>query len=144
MEKIERIDGNIYYGDKLCSSVDAAYVLFRDDYNKSVGKRAYERLSRLGSRTERIHGQGFDFTNEYSEYLAEQFKGYGRVECIIMGMVGIAYCNMISTEAAYDLEEDAFWKWVDWVFDKRSHALKMIRRRDGAGRTSKRLKRRYR
>ena len=69
MEKIEKRDDVFYYGERRCVTADAAYRLFRDEYHKSLGKRVYKRLERYGARTERIHGFGIDFTQEYSDEL---------------------------------------------------------------------------
>ena len=141
MEKIDKRDGCFYYGDECCKSADAAYRRFKDDYHRDLGKQVYRRLERLGARTERIHGFGIDFTKEYSDELAAKYAEYGRVRCRIMGIVGISYCRMVGIWDLPDVPDDQFASYLDWLLDRRSHALYVVGRRAGSGRMDKRKKR---
>ena len=141
MEKIEKRDGYFYYGDKRCVNADDAYRLFKQDYHRALGKRVYRRLERLGTRMERVHGFGIDFTQEYSDELARRFSGYGRVRCRIMGIVGISYCRMVGIWDMPDVDDDEFPAYLDWLMDRRSNALYVVGRQAGSGRMDKRKKR---
>ena len=144
MDEITRKDGEYYYGSIRCKSVDDAYCRFREDYHEEIGRRAYRRLNRVGQRQERIHGCGFDFTEDYSNELARKYAGYGRVRCWIMGLVGISYCRMVGIWDWADIDDDAFWEYLDWLFDRRSNATYVVGKNYKAGRTAKNRNRRYR
>lgn len=139
MEQIVKRDGRIYYGEQLCRDADDAYCHFRDEYHRSLGKRAYERLNRLGQRTERVHGYGFVFSEQLD-------RGGVRVSAPVrlLGIVEGAYCRGFGGWNLPDYTEEEFEQWFDWAFSKGSGALRLVGRNDKAGRTSKRLKTRYR
>lgn len=143
MEQIVRRDGRIYYGEQLCEDADDAYCRFRYDYHRSLGKRAYHRLNRLGQREERVHGYGFVFTHPV--YFRRNDGGACKpVNSRLLGLVEGAYCRGVG---AWDIPCDnelEFERWFDWAFSKGSGAIRLVGRKDKAGRTSKRLKARYR
>ena len=89
VEQIIERDGRIYYGEKECASWDHAYELFRADYHHSVGRIAWYRLNRLGSRVDRKRG----FYTTYSEECSEGSGVHGpRAMCSLVGMLGTSYC----------------------------------------------------
>lgn len=139
MEQIVRKDGRIYYGDWLCSDADGAYRLFRQDYNASIGRAAFLRLNRLGQREERIHGFGFDFARKPAIPAGIS----GRLVVRDLGLVGISYCKMLGSWDIPCETEDEFERIFDWAFSRGSGALRTVGK-DKSGRTSKRLKTRYR
>lgn len=138
MEKIARRNGVLYYGDKICSSVEEAYSRFREDYHKSIGKATYQRLDRLGQRIERLHGYGFVFDTEPEEFPCK------KTDCRIMGLLGISYVRMIGIWDYPDVSEEDFDKWFDYAFSRKGKALKTVGRKLKTGRTSRRLKTHYR
>ena len=142
MEQITRRDGIVYYGEQRCESIDDAYCRFRSDYHRGLGKEVYQRLDRLGQRVERIHGHGFVFAGGNS--FGDKFKPLGRTKCRIMGLVGISYVRVIGLWDYPELQEEEFEQWLDWVYARGSGALRTVGTRDKVGRTSKRLKTRYR
>lgn len=142
MKLIERRNGDLYYGDELCKSADAAYRRFRSDYHVELGRNAYYRLDRIGQRFERIHGYGFVFRDGNS--FGEHFRPRGRTKCYILGLVGLSYVRTIGAWDYSDISDNEFEDWLDWVFSRHSGALIMVGNRDKVGRTSKRLKVRYR
>lgn len=142
MEQIIRKDGRIFYGEIRCSDADDAYCRFRADYHASIGREAFLRLNRLGQRTERIHGYGFDFVQEQIPVRRE----VGRIKAYMLGLVGTSYCRGVGRwdlpcEA---LDDDSAWEFIDWIFSRRSGALRTVGIKDKSGRTSKRLNTRYR
>ena len=148
MEQIERRDGILYYGGKVCVNPDDAYKRFRDDYNASLGKRYYQRLGRLGSRKERVHGFGFVFDNRGNETQCK--TGVHNIQKSIyptrlLGISAGAYCRMLG---GWDIQcgddEEEFWRLFDRIFTKGSGMIRLTGRRDKAGRTSKMLKKRFR
>ena len=105
MEQITRRDGIVYYGNIPCKSVKDAYGRFRADYHGELGRRVYRRLD-ARARKERLHGFKSFYTERYSLYLAEQFGGFERVACTLMGIVGISYCYAIGGWDLPDMEEE--------------------------------------
>lgn len=142
MKDIVRKDGRLYYGNDLCKSADDAYRRFRKDYHESLGRNVHIRLDRLGHRKERIHGYGFVFSDGNS--FGECFKDYGRTRCYILGLMGLSYVRSIGIWDYRMIPDEQFEDWLDWVFAKGSKALKTVGVTDKVGRTSKRLKTRYR
>ena len=141
MEQIVRKDGRIYYGDWLCSDADGAYRLFRSDYNASCGRSAFRFLNRLGQRSERIHGYGFDYGPGTVPVPCGNQK---RTPVRILGLVGSSYCRTVGLwDIPFDTEEE-IERWLDWAFSRGSGALRTVGVNDKSGRTSKRLKTRYR
>ena len=143
MEQITKRDGLFYYGERKCLCADDAYCRFRDDYHRSLGRRAYERLNRIGQREERVHGYGFVFKSKMDCGGMDR-GGNGKTPVRLLGIVAGAYCRGVG---AWDIpceSEEEFERWFDWAFSKGSGALRLVGRNDKAGRTSKRLKTRYR
>ena len=143
MEQITRTDGVYYYGNHRCRSVDEVYLLFRTDYHNALGKAVHNRLDRVGQRTERIHGYGFDFS-EGCEPESHGYEVYGKTPYWLAGLVGTSYCRMVRLWDMPPIEEEDFENWSDWVFTRGRKALKMLGKNRKVGRTSKRLKTRYR
>ena len=143
MEEITRKEGRIYYGAVLCGNANEAYCRFREDYHKSLGKAYYRRLNRP-PRKERIHDSGMYLTEEYHAELERRFKDKERVPCRIMGIVDICYVRMVGIWDCSDIAEQDFDDYMEWLFSRGSNALRLVGRGDMAGRTSKRLKTRYR
>lgn len=139
MEQITRKDGVIYYGSKKCSSADEAYILFRSEYHESLGRVAYKRLNRLGSRRERVHGFGFVFDEP-----RRSPEHVERVPMYLLGIVAGSYCRMLDGSYIPDGTDEEIEAWVNRVFEKGSGLTYLIGTRQKTGRTSKRLKTRYR
>lgn len=139
MEQIVRKDGGIYYGELLCDDADHAYRLYRNDYYAAIGRKAFLRLNRLGQREERIHGYGFVFAEERT---APVHSG-GRITARLLGLVGISYCRIFGTGEIHTRTDDEFERWLDWALSRGSGVLRTVGK-DKSGRTSKRLKARYR
>lgn len=142
MEQITRRDGIVYYGNIPCKSVKDAYGRFRSDYHGELGRRVYRRLD-VHARRERIHGFKSFYTDRYSLYLAERFGGFERVDCTLMGIVGISYCYAIGGWGLPELDDDMIWEFVDYLMDINSNALRMVGKKVKTGRTAK-TKKRYR
>ena len=143
MEQIIRKDGQIFYGEKRCIDAEDAYCRFRADYHASIGREAFLRINRIGQREERIHGYGFSFAHMVS------FGGDGRGDCgkvsyRILGLVGMHYCRIVGSWDLPGFTEEEFERWFDWAFSRGSGALRLVGKNDKSGRTSKRLKTRYR
>ncbi len=138
MEQITKREGTIYYGEQRCTDIDAAYGLYRRDYHKSVGRAAYKRLDRLGQRRERVHGYGFVF-ERCPAYEGVQEK----VRTRLLGLVSGSYCRIFG---CWDVPcgDEAFDDWFDFVFRKGSGLVSLVGTNEKAGRTSRRLRRRYR
>ena len=137
MEQITKVDGRYYYGDKLCSGPEDIYRRFRDDYNAGVGRAAYRRLSRLGSRKERVHEFGFVFDKPSDE----SEDRYSRVRLTLLGLVCGAYCWI--ADCSY-VPEDIFEDWIDAVFARGSGLVWKTGKSIGSGRKDKRLNVKYR
>lgn len=142
MEQITRRDGTVYYGNRRCGSIDEAYLMFRSDYHRSLGRDVHRRLDRLGQRTERIHGYGFVF--EGGNSFGDMYRSLGRTRCRIMGLVGISYVRSVGLWDCPDIPDGEFERWLDWAFARGSGALTTVGTRDRVGRTSRRLRTRYR
>jgi len=143
MEKITKIDGKVFYGQRECRSCDDAYRLFREDYHESLGKAYYRRLN-MPAREERIHWSGINVTQQRYEQLERQFASDERIACRIMGFLGIGYCRMVGIWDMPDFDECDADDYLEWLFVSGSRALKYVGRGDSAGRTSKRKNTRYR
>lgn len=143
MEQITRRNGVFYYGDRPCKDADEVYCLFRNDYHKSLGKANHFRLNRIGSRKERVHGQGIFLTKELEDSLRE-FDGLPKVKCRIMGIVETAYSRMVCLEDMPDISEEKFERYLLWLFRKGGNTLYYVGRRDRVGRTRKIVSRRNR
>ena len=135
MEQVTKWDGEYYYGDKHFYNIDDAYRRFRDDYHRSLGKRNFRRLD-SPDRRERVHGYGFEFDVEWD-------GDRNRVPVRLLGLVCGAYCRMLGGWDIPCSSEEEYERWFDWAFSRGSGALKLVGRKDKAGRTSKRLKTRY-
>lgn len=137
MEQIVKKDGRLYYGDQPCRNADDAYCRFRNEYHASLGRRAYHRLNRFGQREERIHDNGFVFEGSLG------YEGDGRADVYILGLMGLSYCRMLGGWSV-PCEDEQFEPWFDWAFSKGSGALRIVGRKQKTGRTSKRLKTKFR
>lgn len=140
MEQIVKRGNVLYYGEEPCKSVDDAYRKFRDDYHRSLGRSVYKRLDRLGQRHERIHGYGFVFSDGVQH---DEFKRLGRVRYTI-SLVVMCYCRQFGLWDMPDVPDEQFDLWFDWAFTEGNRALMLVRTRDRTGRTSRRIKTRYR
>ncbi len=141
MEQIVRSNNALWYGERRCGSADEAYRLFRDDYHRELGKSVYMRLDRLGQRRERLHSFGFVFEK------TQEPKGpecVGEFRCRLLGMLDIGYVRTIGLWDYCDVSDDAFEDWLDWVFSRGNGHLHTDGIRDRVGRTSRRLRTRYR
>ena len=143
MEQIVRKDGEVYYGSRRCRDVDDAYCRFRDDYHVSLGKLAYYRLNRIGRRQERIHGKGFEFSHPVS-FERHDGGACGTVAVRLLGIVATSYCRVVGGWDVPCETEEEFWEWFDWAFSRGSRSLRLVGRNEKAGRTSDRIKTRYR
>ena len=143
MEQITRREGKFYYGERKCRGPEDAYNRFRDDYNAACGKMAFRRLGRIGQRTERIHGSGFDFSEDCRPD-GDEFRRYGRLRCWMGGLIGISYSRITGLQAYGHVPDEVFDRWLDWAFTRGSGGLITLGTRKGTGRNSKRLKTRYR
>ena len=110
MEQITRKDGVFYYGNLPCRDADDAYCRFRDDYHRSIGRQAFERLNRLGQRKERIHERGFVFSGEIGT-VHPLFPGsvVGRM----LGLVGTSYCRIIGGWDVHCGADEEFERWLE-------------------------------
>ena len=140
MEQITRQDGIIYYGSRRCETSDEAYLRFRNDYHKSIGRVSFKRLNRLGSRKERVHGFGFVFKTvpDFSDITPKKIPVY------LLGIMAGAYCKCMSGEYIPDGTDEEIEHWIDWAFCSETKALRLVGKKQKTGRTSKRLKTRFR
>jgi len=144
MEQITKRNGKYYYGQSGCVSADDAYGRFRRAYHESLGREVFKRLDRIGQRVERIHGFGFDFSSEPGSDKFDSYRGFGKVRYRIFGLVGIAYCRGLGMWDIPFVSEDEFDEWFFWAFSRNSGVLTLVGKNQKTGRTSKRLKTRYR
>lgn len=142
MEQITRKEDGIYYGNKLCRDADEAYELFRNDYHEWLGKRAYRRLNRVGSRKERVHGFGFCFDGGI-ERPAFYHDVHRRVDTRLLGLVCGSYCRKLGgwdiPDCVGDVEYD---EWIDWALSDRSGAIRLVGKTK-VGRTSEIAKKKF-
>ena len=141
MEQITKIDGEFYYGDRLCTGPEDVYCRFRNDYNAATARAAYRRLSRILRRTERVHEFGFIFSQPAD---SPGIRCERRVQLTLMGLVCGSYCWMMDCTPLPDMDEDEEDMWLDGVLQKGSRAVYKTGKRRGSGRRSSRLKTRYR
>lgn len=125
MEQIVRRDGQIYYGRIRCMDANEAYSRFRDEYHASIGRQAFLRLNRLGQRSERVHGFGFDFSRPID---GKEFERYGTIHYGLLGRVGISHLRIFGIRDYGEISEECFERWFDWAFSRGSGALKLKRR----------------
>ena len=120
MEQITRKEGKYFYGERECYGVDDAYCHFRDEYNMSVGRIAFKRLSRLGSRKERVHGRGFVFSEEPKD----PGLHHSTVPIRLIGLVCGSYCWILGRwDMPWRVDDDNYEQWLDWAFSRNSGAL---------------------
>ena len=144
MEQIVKRDGKIYYGNQMCSDGNDAYCRFRDDYHASLGKEVYKRLN-MPDREERIHGFHIYFSDEALKVLDREFgQPDERIKYRIMGLVGISYCRGIDGDDCPDYDEEKYFRWLDWCLSHSGSMMMRIGTNEKTGRTSKRLRTRYR
>lgn len=142
MEQIVKREDKYYYGELQCYDVEEAYARFRNDYHERLGRDKSRRLDKVNQRVERIHGFGFD--REDSHALASEFDGFPKTKSRILGLVLIHYIRIIGSWDCPELDEERFERWFEWAFTRRSGGIKTVGQRQKTGRTSKRLKTRYR
>lgn len=140
MEQITKRDGYYYYGEHKCDDASEAYSLFREDYHKSIGRVASRKLDRTGQRKERVHGFGFCFDSDVLPPPGE----FGKVKCWFLGLVNLSYCRLTGIRDCPDLPDEQFYEWLDWAFSRGSGAVRTVGLKQKTGRTSKRLRKRYR
>lgn len=138
MAEITKDGGLYYYKSVCCGSADAAYRMFRKDYNESQGRNSAGFLQRLGQRKERVHDSGIVFTEDkdFDVFVA------GKVECYQLGLVSGSYTKIVSVPDI--LTEDEAYEWADVIFRKGSNLLRIVGRKQKTGRTSTGRKRRKR
>lgn len=140
VETIVRKDGRYYYGDVECFDVDDAYRRFRDDYHKELGKRAYQRLGRVGSRKERVKFSGTFYERQPECPIVHT----GVVPVWHLGIIAGSYCRMLrGWDIPGGMDDEQLERWLEWAFAQGSGALRLTGRKSGVGRTSKRLNKRY-
>ena len=142
MEQITKKDGVYYYGAEPCTDINDAYSRFRRDYHESLGRDVYGRLDRAGQRVERIHGFGFVFAGGQPD--GAEFRNNKRVDCRLLGYLGIANCRILGIWDYGYITDEQFERWFDWALSRGSEALRLVGRKSKSGRTSKRLKKRFR
>lgn len=140
MEKITKRDGIYYYGERRCSGADDVYRHFRDGYHASLGRAAYRRLGRLGSRTERVHEFGFVLDRPSSRVDAD---GHGKLRLTLLGLVCGSYC-WIASEIPQEMTEAEQMSWIEWALTKGSGGVWKTGKAKGSGRKDRRINRRYR
>lgn len=117
-------DGRYYYGESECDGPDGAYRRFRDSWNGSVGRAAYKRLNRVGSRRERIHGRGFVFVEPFAR------TGNGIVVPVtLLGLVTTSYCWSIDGRDIPGVCDDDVWGWVDRILERGSGMTRSVTER---------------
>ena len=125
---------SIFFDGKECSGIDESYRLFRKRYNGNVGKAFKNALGYRGMRTERISGYGIVLDEGYANELRNTFRDESKHRSYLMGLVGISYCRMFSTEGMPEgCNED---EWLDWVMSS-DRNLRTYGRREGVGRTNR-------
>lgn len=145
MEQITRAEGGgYYYGSHYCRTADDAYEHFRNDYNESMGRQLYKRLSRLGQRKERVHAVGFVFAPGM-EPDGSEFEGLPRTKCRLLGFTGISLGRSVGCWDTPHFEDDEIYeRWFDWAFSHGSNALRLVDLKHKHGRTNRKLRKRYR
>ena len=138
MEQITKIDGKYYYGNQVCTGPEDIYRRFRDDYNAGVGRAAYRRLSRLGSRKERVHEFGFVFDKPADK---SKVQLDFRFRLSLLGLVCGSYCWIADCSF---IPEDCFDEWTDIILSKGSGLMWKTGKGVGTGRKDKRLNVKYR
>lgn len=141
MEQITKRDGRYYYGQHECSGIDDVYRRFRHDYHESLGKEAFKRLNRLGSRRERVHEFGFVF----DDGPVNVGVLHGLVPTRLLGLSAGSYCRMLGGwDIPGGMDDEQVEKWIDWVFSKDSKCLRLVGMNQKAGRTDSKINKRYR
>ena len=141
MEQVTKKDGVLYYGEQRCGTIDDVYRRFRDEYNSLVGRAAYKRLSRVGSRSERIHEFGFVFDTP-----SDKDKGlpWGKHTLKLLGLVCGSYIWDLDASRFPDMEEQELMSVLDSILEKGSKMMRKTGKTVGSGRNDKRLNKRYR
>lgn len=140
MEQIVRLNGTLYYGDRICRNADDAYRLYREDYHRRLGRRVFKRLN-YPDRLERVHGFHVYYTDDMRRRLESEFSLVDvGIPCRILGISGISYCYAFSLQDCPDYEEEKFYRWIDWALMNYGSVLKLVGRNTRSGRTSKRNK----
>lgn len=134
MEQMTRLaDGRIFYGSHECRDIEDAYIMFRNDYNSSQGRRRNRKLNTMMSRKERMHGWGMfiDGVPEPPEELRDR-----KVPSRLLGIVATGYCRSIGSWDLPDLDEETLYDYLDWLCAHGNGNLRLLGRGDGSGRTT--------
>lgn len=140
MEQITKKDGVFYYGGTRCNDAEDVYRRFRDGYHASLGRSAYRRLGRIGTRKERVHEFGFIF-DEPVPRVGDILQGKLRLH--LLGLVCGSYCWMTGELPQHMTDEEQL-DWFDYVLSKGSGLTWKTGKAWGSGRSDKRLNTRYR
>lgn len=144
MAQITKRGEVLYYGEQACRDANEAYCRFRDDYHTSLGKRVFRRLN-MPNREERIHGFKCFFSLGFQFALDSEFgEPNTRIPYRLLGIVGISYARCFDGNFFPDYEDEKFARWLDWFLLHAGEIMYQIGKNDKSGRTSKRLKTRYR
>ncbi len=145
MEQVIKGGGEVYYEGVRYKSYDALYRALRSVYHREIGRASYLRLDRYGQRKERLHSHGFVFDAHNRERLTALFADRTNpVESYLLGIVDIGYVRSLGIWNYGDIRDDEFDDWLDWIYSRGNRLLRTRGLRSGYGRTSKRIKARYR
>ena len=144
MEQITKRGTEYWYGEQRCKDADDCYKRFREGLYAKLGKSVYRHLN-VKYRQERIHGFHAYYTDAFKQSLEREFGNDSqRVPVFILGLSGISYTYAFNLEDCPDYEEEKFYRWIDWALLNYGTVLKLKGRKSGRGRTSKRLKTKFR
>lgn len=130
------VDSEGYYvvdGER-CKTLSEAYEAFRVLYNRSLGKAGKRRLGTIRQRKSVVSRRGICFKKEYVDALNEEFKDTRKVNCYVLGIVGVTYGYMYG-EWYYDpsfreYDDDKRERYFDWLMAAGSTAARMCGRMD--------------
>ena len=129
----EKYDGYVVEGEWY-EDADAAYIAFKRLYDKSLGKATRRRIGNVTTRKHVISHRGVDFEDGYVEKLNEEFARCGKVNCYILGIVGISYGYMFGEwgfdPAFCEWDDDRRERYVDWLIAAGSTGVRMCGRKD--------------
>lgn len=131
---ITMVDGKPMFDGVQCGSADNAYLLYRNRYNKALGKATHKKYGHVGQRTDRITKVGIDFEKEYLESLRDEFSGEPKVNGYIIGLIGTTYCRMFGIDG-HDGDEEFSERYIDWLMSSGMPGIRLCGRRDKIRRT---------
>ena len=134
MEKIVKKEDGWYYGQIRTGTPELAYERFRTDYNKSQGRNSRGFLNQVGQRTEFVHWYGSVFSKQINEPDTELCDR--TVKSRIIGIVCTSYCRIF--DFPQDVQENIADDYLDWLMQEGNKKLRLVDRKNGLGRTSKR------